>query len=154
MKKNFSIYALLFIALLFQIQFAEYNAWFPDLMLLIVVFTGIFRGVTAGAQIGLAAGLLRGIFSIHTLPLDICLFPAVGMASSMMARMFYRQNVLVQVFITAAAVLSSIASHTFYLNVISGNDLAIPLVIAKSWRVIIITITLAPPIFLTLRGHE
>lgn len=154
MKKAFFPYAFLFIALLFQIRFAEYNIWFPDLMLLIVVFTGVFRGTTAGMRIGLAAGLLRGIFSIYTLPLDILLFPLAGMAASMMTRMFYRQNFFVQMFIAAIAVSSSIALHVFYLNVLSGNELDIPLVFAKSWRVIIVTIMAAPPVFLTLRRHS
>lgn len=151
MKTRLSLYILLVLFVFTQIVLMKYVPWFPDIILLIVVFTGIFRGSVEGAALGLAAGFFRGCFSVDTLVLDIFLFPVVGVMSSVMAGRFYRQNPAAQMLITAGAILGVAVSHILYLNFISSNDASVFLVILTSWKCLVTTVFISPFLFALLK---
>ena len=134
-----------------QVILMRHYAWFPDMILLMVVFTGFFRGSRAGALFGLFAGILRGYFSIDTFQIDILIFPAVGAISSLLGKEFYRQNFIVQVFAVMVAAIFVMAAQTLYLNVISDNDIGVPFVVVASGRSFMVTIFISPLLFTGLR---
>jgi len=153
MKKYLILYTLLLISFFIQICFMRYAVWFPDLVLLIVVFTAIFHGVTSGVLMGLAAGFLKGVFSSYMFPLEIVLFPAVAIGAFMMARMLYRQSPIAQMLIATLAIFSVTALQVLYLNTISGNDLGLTAALANSWRAIIVTVMITPFVFYLLDNY-
>ena len=151
-KKQFCVYALLLIFALAQVFFIKRLSWFPDLILLMVVFGGIFGGSARGAWVGLIAGFFRGCFSPETFLVDIVIFPVAGLLSSAIASRIYRQNPVAQVFISAIAVVMVVVTHATYLNVISGNDIGISLVFIKSWKTLTATVFCSPLMFAFLDG--
>ncbi|MCK4851916.1 MAG: hypothetical protein KAS86_02270 [Candidatus Omnitrophica bacterium] len=151
MKNTLMLYVLLLVSLSVQICPAGYSVWAPDVVLLLVVFTATLRGLAAGLRIGLVAGFLRGVFSACMFPLDIVLYPAVGMVSALMSGMLYGQSPVVQIFITGIAVFLSNAAHVLYLNALSGNDIAVSFVLVGNWRGIVVTMISAPFVFLFLK---
>jgi len=68
----------------------------------------------------------------------------------MLARMFYRQNPVVQMFITALGLFLVFTLQIIYMQALSGTALATDSVILYSWRMIILTIIAAPPVFFIL----
>ncbi|MFH1552635.1 MAG: rod shape-determining protein MreD [Candidatus Omnitrophota bacterium] len=150
-KKRVFLYGLLMFSVLAQVILMKRVAWFPDIILLMVVFAGIFRGGIEAAVLGLVAGLLRGLFSPETLPIDIFIFPAVGVISSVMTRMFYRQNPAAQIFTTTIAVTLVVALQTLYLNATSGSDIGVHIVLLKSWKPIVVTVVISPFVFTFLK---
>ncbi len=145
------LYGLLILFVFVQIVLKKYISWVPDIILLMVVFTGVFRGSVEGAGLGLVAGFFRGCFSAGTFALDIFLFPAVGLVSSLLGGMFYRQNPVAQMFTTAVAILIVTASHTLYLNFVYGNDVGVFPVIMASWKCLITTVCVSPFFFAFLK---
>jgi rod shape-determining protein MreD len=131
----------------------KHTPWFPDVMFLMVVFMGIFEGHIEGIKFGFVAGLLRGSLSVFTLPLDLFLFPLVGALSALMAERVYRQNPVVELFITTVAMFVVIAFHALYLKAASGNMfIGVWSVLAGSFRVIIVTIVFSPLFYFILRN--
>ena len=151
MKTRIYLYVLLIVSVMVQAVLLKHVAWFPDIILLVVVFTGIFRGGIEGLELGLVAGFFRGCFSVGTLPLDILLFPAVGAISSMSTRMFYRQNPATQIFTTMVAAITVVIAHTLYLNMTGGNDVGIPFVFLASWKCLAVTVFVSPFVFAFLK---
>jgi rod shape-determining protein MreD len=151
MKTRLYLYGLLIISVAIQAVLVKRTVWFPDMILLMVVFAGVFRGGIEGLEFGLAAGLLRGCFSVGTLPLDIFLFPAVGAISAGLTRMFYRQNPAAQIFTTVIAVFIVVVAHTLYLNITGGNDVEIPFVFRASWKHLAVTVLVSPFVFAFLK---
>ena len=151
MKIRLSLYVLLVSFVFIQIVLMKYAPWFPDIILLMVVFTGIFRGSAEGAALGLAAGFFRGCFSVGTIAPDIFLFPAVGAMSSELAGRFYRHNAAAQMLITAGSILTVVVSHTLYLNFTSGNDASVFFVILTSWKYLATTVFISPFLFAFLK---
>lgn len=152
MRKRIFLYSLLVTFVLTQVVLMKCVTWFPDIILLIVVFTGVFWGGVEGLGVGFAAGFLRGCFSIGTLPVDILVFSAVGVISWLLAKMFYHQNPVVQIVITIVALLIVVISHTVYLNVISGNNVSLPLVLLASRMSLTVTVFISPVVFSFLKG--
>jgi rod shape-determining protein MreD len=151
-KQRLYLYGLLLVSLLVQISFMGRIAWFPDLVLLVVVFTGIFWGPGEGIILGLVAGFLRGCFSPTTFPLDIVLFPVVGVISAVMSKMFYRRNPAAQIVTVAVATLAVVSAHTLSQNALSGNDVELSVVIFGSKGVLISTVLAAPLLFAPFQG--
>ena len=145
------LYILLLFATMLQVVIMKYFVWFPDLILIIVVFAGIFYGFKAGFEMGLVAGILRGIFSAGTISVDLFVFASVGILSALLARMLYRQNPLVQIVIMTIALFTAVLLHTVYLNSLYGNDLKTAVVFLKSWPVVISTIGISTLVFLLLK---
>lgn len=152
MKTRIYLYLILVLAVLVQVLMMKHVGGFPDIILLVVVFTGIFRGWAEGAALGLVAGLLRGAFSVATLPVDIFLFPMVGGMSSVLSKLFYRHNPTVQMFTSAVALFAVIAAQTVYLNNIAGNEIGVSSVVLKSWKQFFLTILIVPFMFMALRA--
>lgn len=152
MRERLLIFCLIIISVFIQVVLAKYTRWTPDLILLMVIFTGVFRSPREAVTFGILAGFLRGIFSVGTFPVDILLFPILGAASFMLAEMFYRENLFTQIFITSLALFALAAAHISYFNIISGNDIRIPLVFLASWRTFFTTIIISPFIFHFLKN--
>lgn len=151
MRKHLYLYLLLIAAVFVQTAAMKYRVPFPDLVLLVVIFTGIFLGRIEGAEVGFFGGLLRGCFSVGTLPADVILFPLVGVGSYVLAKMLYRQNPLAQAFTVAVFYATVVAVHIFYLNAASGNDLSVLSVLAGSWVQMLLTVAVAPAVFMFFR---
>ncbi|NQT32565.1 MAG: hypothetical protein HQ594_02695 [Candidatus Omnitrophica bacterium] len=150
-KTRIYLYSLLIISVLMQIVLMRHLNWFPDIILLMAVFTGIFMGPGQGAVFGSIAGLLRGTFSAGTVVLDIFLFSLLGVMSSLLAKKFYRQNPVFQIAVTMAASFIVVAVHTLYLNFVSGNDLTVPFVILSSRMHLAVTVLISPFVFILLK---
>ena len=145
--KRLYIFLLLLLFVLLQVGLFKGAAWSPDLIVLMVVFIGIFRGTREALVYGLIAGFLRGCFSEGTIYLDILLFPLAGMVSSILGRMFYRQNPAVQALNALIVMVLIMFVHTAFLNITSGNDIPISFVYAASWRRIAVTVLVSPFVF-------
>ena len=153
MNKRTHLYGILFIATLLQTACMRYTPYFPDLMLLMVVFAGIFLGRGEGIRIGFIAGFLRGCLSVYTLPVDIFLFRIIGALSDILAERFYRQNPVIEMFVAAFALFFVIAFHAFYMKILAGNEfIGVWSVFLGSLRAIIITVAFSPVFFHFLRG--
>ena len=152
MKKRLYLYGILVFAVFLQTYAMKYLGIFPDVILLVVVFTGIFSGVSEGAILGLVAGFLRGSFSPSTLGVDIFLFPAIGAVSSLLSRLFYRQNPTVQMFTALVAFFLVVFVHTVYLNNLSGNEVSVVAMLLGSWKQLLLTIITVPFMFAGLRA--
>jgi len=125
MIKQLYLYALLIFAVALQLVLMTKLSWAPDIMLIMVVFAGAFRGGVEGFFVGLAAGVIRGLFSVDTLPVDIFLFPSIGVLSAGLARLFYPQNIANQVLITLLLVIAVIAAHTVFFKIAAKNDVGV-----------------------------
>ncbi|MEA3489188.1 MAG: rod shape-determining protein MreD [Candidatus Omnitrophota bacterium] len=152
MKIRWRSFICLIVCVLVQVALMRYVTFFPDVILLFVVFTGIFRGGTEAAVSGFLAGFLRGCFSVGTSALDIFLFPAVGILSSALGGKVYRQNPVAQIFIAAIAVVTVVIAHTIYLNVMTGSGIGIGFVFLNSWKTLVATVLVAPFFFVFLKG--
>ena len=146
------LYFSLIIVVLIQAMLMRRIFWFPDLVLLTVVFAGIFRGNLEGVCTGFVAGFLRGCFSVNMLGLDIFLFPFIGIMSAMMPRMFYRQNPAAQMFTVLITMVTAITAHTLYLNFVGGNDITVSSVLLRSWKCLAVTIMVSPLFFMFLKS--
>ena len=104
MAKRFYLYGLLLVFVFLQVILMKHVSWFPDIILLMVVFAGVFRGAFEGVCAGFIAGFLRGSFSVDTFLLDMFLFAAVGLLSSVMGKMLYRQHSFAQILVTSVSV--------------------------------------------------
>ena len=151
MKNRTTLYLILMVCVIAQAAAMRRTHWFPDIVLLVVVFAGTFEGWREAIMIGLAAGFLRGSMSLNTFFLDIFLFPAVGIISSTSARMFYRNNPLTQIFAVSVSILVVITSQCLYLNALSANDINPFFVLGKSWQNVLATIITAPLFFAMLK---
>jgi rod shape-determining protein MreD len=151
MIKRLTLYTLLILAVATQLLLMTRTPWVPDLILIMVVFAGIFMGALEGLFAGLAAGLIRGLFSVDTLPIDILLFPAVGVFSSVLSNLFYRQNFANQVFLTFVALATVITVHTVYFNCAAANDINIFSAFFRSWRMVLVPLLFSPFVFDALR---
>lgn len=147
MNKRLTLYALFILAVALQLLLMTRIPWIPDIVLIMVVFAGIFRGPIEGLFVGLAAGVIRGLFSVDSLPVDVFLFPAVGVLVSALSNLFYRQNVANQMLLMMIALVAVITVHTAYFNHISENDLNVLEVLAKSWSVVLLTLFTSPFVF-------
>ena len=153
MNKRIRLYGLLLVVTLIQIVCMKHTSFFPDLMLLMVVFMGIFQGHVEGIKFGFLAGFLRGTLSVYTLPVDIFLFPMIGALSAIMAERAYRQNPVVEIIITTISVFIVVFFHAFCLKIVSANEFVGAWgVFTGSFRALIVTIALSPPFFFFLRG--
>ena len=141
------LYALLAVSLLIQVYGLKFFPVFPDIVILLVVFTGMFFGASEGAVFGVLAGLLRGSFSQGTILIDIIVFPLVGFLSSVLAKMFYHKNPAFQIFTALVSVFVVVFLQTIYLNSVGGNDIELSHVFIKSWGSLLLTILGAPVFF-------
>lgn len=152
MIKQLYLYALLMIAVTLQLVLMTRLSWAPDMILIMVVFAGAFRGAVDGFFVGLAAGVIRGLFSVDTLPIDIFLFPSVGVLSAGLARLFYPQNITNQVLITLVLAAAVIAAHTVYFNIIAKNDVSVLVTLFRSFWPVLTTVLISPFIFYALKA--
>lgn len=152
MKTRLFLYILLVLGVAAQVVLMMRLSWFPDLVLLMVVFVSIFRRVGESIVFSFVAGFLRGCFSLGTLGVDILLFPAVSALSSMLAKMFYRQNSAAQIFITTIAFAVVLGSHTFYLNVTGDSNIAFSSAVSANWRHMAATIFICPFAYAAVKG--
>mgnify|MGYP006306368349 CR=1 FL=1 len=146
-RRRTTLFALLVICFAVQAFAMKRTGVFPDLVLLVVVFTGIFFGSREAVAFGLIAGFMRGAFSVDTMGVDILVFPLVGALSSMLGGMVYHQNPAAQMLAVSASIVVVIAAHTGYLNMISGNNASLLHVFYASWKTIALTVAVSPFFF-------
>ena len=152
MMKRLLLYAILVLAVTLQLLLMTKLSWAPDLILVMVVFAGAFRGAADGLFVGLAAGVIRGLFSVDTLPIDIFLFPSIGVLSAGLARLFYPQNIANQLLITLLLVAAVISAHTVYFNISAKNDVGVlGTLLGSSWTVMT-TVLISPFVFYSLKA--
>jgi rod shape-determining protein MreD len=149
MRERFYLYVFILFSVLLQVYALRHMPVFPDIILLVVVFSGIFFGRLEGALAGLAAGFLRGCLSVGTLPVDLVVFPLAGYASSVLSSFFYRRNPAFQIFAASAGIFLVVSFHTMYFNA-AGASLSMPHVFLKSWKTLAATVLLSPFIFAIL----
>ena len=141
------LYALLVVSVLIQAYSLKFFSVFPDVIILLTVFTGMFFGAGEGLILGIFAGLLRGSFSQGTILIDVVVFPIVGLLSSVLAKMFYHKNPAFQIFTALVSVFVVVSFQTVYLNYTGGNDIELFYVFFKSWPSLLLTILGAPVFF-------
>jgi rod shape-determining protein MreD len=155
MNKRTHLYGILLAVTILQMICMKYTPYFPDIMILIVVFSGIFLGRGEGIRVGFAAGFLRGCLSIYTLPIDIFLFPAIGALSDILAERFYRQNPVIEMFVVAFALFFAVAFHAFYIKILAQNEfIGVWNIFMGNLRSIVVTIVFSPVFFHVLRGFH
>ncbi|MFH1878770.1 MAG: hypothetical protein ABH883_08195 [Candidatus Omnitrophota bacterium] len=147
MKSIIRLYLILVLCVFIQTVLVRRSSWFPDIILLAVVFSGIFAGGLRCLFFSFVAGLFRGALSSGTLFLDIIIFPFVAIVSSLLSKMFYRQNPAVQVLIAMAAVFVVVVAQTLYLNIVNENNLEISAVLMESWKPLMVTVFISPLFF-------
>jgi len=151
-RKILYICALLVAVFMIQGSFTGRSRWFPDLVLLVVIFTAVFNGVFGALAFGLAAGILRGLLSVHTFSADIIIFPVLGAAAAILSKTFYRQSPIMNMLVAGISICLLMIVHTLYFAAIFGDCPGLHVVLAGSWRVIVSTILVSPLVFLTIRG--
>lgn len=154
MSRLLWLYALLLVSVVAQSVLFRFVVWFPDLILLTVVFAGIFRRLDEAVVLGVVAGFLRNCFSVQPLFLDIFLFPLVGIISFLLGGMFYRRNPVVQIFTSLVCMAMVVAAHLLYFNLAMGNDIAIVPVFIRSKGVIAVTALFSPLFFAIFKGLQ
>lgn len=153
MRKNLYLYGLVVVCALIQVISARYIGWFPDLVLLVVIFSGVFQGVFTALAVGLVAGVFQGCFSVTTGDMDIFLFPVLGLVSSALSRLFYRYNPAAQIFIVLSVLVTALAVRVYYLNLVSGSELEMPYVLIRHWKNILADIIVAPVFFIFIKDR-
>ncbi len=147
MRQRVSIYIYLVFSAIVQVVLMRKVSWGPDLILLVVVFSGIFYGVFEGMVVGFIAGSLRSVFSSYNFVFDVVLFSAAGLLSFILSRAFYRRNPLAQVFAVMVILGLVISAQILYLNATSGNDISVFAAMKESFPVIMTTLITAPFLF-------
>ncbi|MBU1084641.1 MAG: rod shape-determining protein MreD [Candidatus Omnitrophota bacterium] len=150
MKKTVSLYVLLVLAAVLQTTFFKGFPWMPDLMILLVVFSGMFRGVAEAMIFAFIAAFMRGSLSFGTLGTDIFIFPLIGAMGFFEGRIFYRYNPIAQAMVTAIAVCVVLAAHILIFNRVYGNDASVLKELLMSWRTLSATVACAPICFFIL----
>ncbi len=148
MRKKLNLFIFLLGCIFVQIFLGRNFSFFPEVIVLTVVFAGIFFGANFAAWFGAIAGFLRGCFSCAPLFLDVFLFFAIGILSSFLANKFYKYSPAVQAFISALAMFVIILGHTLYFNFVCGSSVNILSLAAENWKMIGITILFSPIFFI------
>jgi len=151
MREKINLLILLLGCVFVQIFLRRNFLFFPDIIVLAVVFAGIFFGANFGAWFGFTAGFLRGCFSCAPLFLDAFLFLVIGIVSSFFANKFYRYSPVVQAFISALAMFVLILGHVLYFNFVRGSSVNIFSLAAENWKMIGLTILFAPIFFVGIK---
>jgi rod shape-determining protein MreD len=142
-----TLYVLLIVAILIQTQFALFSMWIPDLILLLVVFTGIFFKKSESLVFAAIAGVLRGLFSVDLLSVDMVVFPVTAMISNAISRSFYRLSPFVHLTIAVIAVFVVKLFHVLFYKSMPGTAVEILPFFWGGRRSIITTILFAPILF-------
>lgn len=146
MKRYFSNFAILIISVFIQVVLMKDVKNFPDIILLTVVFTGIFLDLRSTVIIGFIAGFFRACFSVNPFWLDMFVFLTLGPITFMLSNMLNRYNPVIQMFITAAALLWIFSFQMFFLNV-TNNGLSLFSVLFSQWKALAATIFVSPLYF-------
>ncbi|MDD4956676.1 MAG: LytS/YhcK type 5TM receptor domain-containing protein [Candidatus Omnitrophica bacterium] len=144
MRKNIYFIVILLFALALQTVSLKSLRWFPDIVLLMVVFAGIFGGSVEGFVVGLIAGFFRGCFSVETMALDMVLFPVVGLIASMLSRTIYAHNPLAQEITAVVAVLTVLTAHALYLGIPGEPGPGLSGMMLSYWRPVLATVIVSP----------
>lgn len=150
MRYFLRLYLLLSFSVIVQMSFMNRFIWFPDFILLMVVFVGIFRNSGEGAIFGLVAGILRGVFSLSTLSVDIFIFPIIGSFCWIISGMFYRKSPIGQMFTVFIALVFIITCHILFINFTNTSNVSLIKVIISDWRQLIVTTFFSPIFFIFL----
>jgi rod shape-determining protein MreD len=120
---RFSMYLLLFIALILQMTIVDYlkiSGAKPDLMLILVIFFGLFFGVSAGLESGFAAGLSKDIFSTDIFGINTLTLVVTGLMVGLLSPKFFKESRITQAAIVFALALLSMLVHYITGSIISN----------------------------------
>ncbi|MBU0683495.1 MAG: hypothetical protein ABIH85_00870 [Candidatus Omnitrophota bacterium] len=148
MKRYLVLYVSLLSCIFFQVFFLRQVLWFPDIILLMVVFVGIFLDVFDAIIFGFAAGFLSACFSVDMMVPGIIIFPISAVVSAVLAKMFYKQNFAVQGLISFVVIIVMIVLQTCYFNIILHNTLELVLPISANWKQVAVTVLFSPIFFM------
>lgn len=101
------------------------NGATPDLLAVAVIFFGLFSGIRSGIESGLVTGLIKDILSAGIFGANIIIFGALGLISGVLSERIYRDNPLIQFFISF---LSAYLISGFNLTNAAYTGLAAPAV--------------------------
>jgi rod shape-determining protein MreD len=114
---------LFFVHLLFY-QHLSLGEIYPDLFLILVVFTGLYKGPEAGSVAGFFCGLAQDSFSYAFFGLHALTKTIIGFSIGKIRHDFYSNNYLVQgVIIFTAKLLHDILYYGVYFSQEPGSYL-------------------------------
>ncbi|MFH1395360.1 MAG: hypothetical protein ABIH09_04305 [Candidatus Omnitrophota bacterium] len=151
MKKNLALYISMLSCIFVQVFLMRRVLWFPDIILLMVVFAGIFLDVFDAVIFGITAGFFSACFSVDMMIPGIIIFPISALASALLAKMFYKQNFAVQSLISFAVIILVIGLQTCYFNVVLHNTLELVLPVSANWKQVVVTVLFSPIFFMFLK---
>ncbi|MFH1799181.1 MAG: hypothetical protein ABH844_07600 [Candidatus Omnitrophota bacterium] len=124
--------------------------WVPDIILLMVVFTGIFSNLRTAVLIWITAGFFRSCFSINPFWLDIFVFLTLGQIIFTLSNMLNRYNPIAQMFLTTTGVLWVFSFQMFFLGMIN-NNVKIFAALLSQWNPFVMTVLISPLWFFVSR---
>lgn len=158
MKNRLALYITLIISVAAQLLALKYFRVFPDLALMIAVFSGMFFGPFEGVVVGLFSGFLRSCFSSGTMAVDMVTFSLSAYASSIFSLMFYKRNLLFHVVSVMASAFLVFFAQALYLRYLYGVDISLASVLTETRGQVFLSALTAPFIFpiwaLILRVEE
>jgi len=147
MRRTYLLYVLASLFFMAEISFFRITVWLPDFMLLLTLYAAMSLGLGPGLRLGLFSGFLCGIFSNNMLFLDMLIYPAAALLAVLLSTTLYVQNPAVQMFVCAIAVFMKLFTRFFYIELVSGGHMNFFSFIFDAWRMIVVTVVLAPAFF-------
>ena len=150
MKRFFAFFALIVCTLL--IQTAILSNWYalpvvPDILLLIVLYTGFYNGSIAGETAGFFSGLLLDFLSASPLGFNALLRTVIGFLSGLLHRTLETKGFVIPAVLGFASTLIkalSVLSLSFFYP---GSILTYPLFSPVLWYECLFNALCAPLIF-------
>lgn len=93
------LYLFLFVSFILEITVFEYLKIFgtkPDILLIIVIFTGLFGGKRLGLEAGIFAGIMIDIFGISPFGSGILAYGLTGILNGILNKGLYKESFLTQ----------------------------------------------------------
>ena len=150
MKNDIKIYIYLFLVVALQVSLMSRIRVFPDLIILLVVYSGIFYDLKNVLLISFVAGFLRGVFSPETMSIDLVIFSVLGSISYGLGKLFTRNNPAGGVIISSVMVLFLLFFHTVILNAVNQNNISISFVFVEHWRMVLLSAISYPVVYFIL----
>jgi rod shape-determining protein MreD len=95
----------------------------PDLLFILVIFSGLYFGGRLGLEVGVVSGLLKDLFTADAFGMSAVTFGAAGLAAAWLSPKIYRNSRLTQFFLVLVFYVVVAAGH-FFLKSASGGSSA------------------------------
>lgn len=147
------LYFTLTASFLLEIFMLRYVGIFPDLLVIIVVYTAIFSELVVCQEAALVAGLLRSVFSSYPFPVDIITFQVMAFFAHMLSRLLEGQRALVSMLITGASLALVGWLQLMYQYSALGTSPDVASAMTGNLGAILVTAALALPVFKFLKRN-